>query len=105
MAKNLSGGEDPEKFREDLNSYRRLRYKLAECESAGVFDESLVDEIVILEDRLMATAATSITVVLTKFEIATIDLPAIHHPWVSIIRTDMMQLSGLDSSPLGTPLL
>lgn len=104
MAQDRYGGEDPEAFRADLDSYRRLRYKLSERESAGVFDENLVDEIVTLEDRLMAAAATSILVVLTKFEIATHDLPLVHQPWVSTIRTDMMYLGGLDSSPLRFPL-
>lgn len=104
MAQGISAGDEPDEFKADLDTYRRLRFKLTECESAGIFDESLVDEIVLLEDRLMAAAATSLIVVLTKFEIATIDLPSLHHPWISVIRTDMMQLGGLDASPLGAPL-
>ena len=101
----FSGNGESEEFWDDLNSYRRLRFKLSECESAGSVDEALVDEIVVLEDRLMATAATSITVILTKFEIATTDLSGVHHPWISTIRADMMQIGGLDASPLGTPLV
>ncbi len=104
LAQTGYGGDDSEDFRTDLNTYRRLRYRLAECESAGSFDEALVDEIVTIEDRLMATVATSLAVILTKFEIATCDLSTIHHPWVATIRADIMHLGGLDSSPLGIPL-
>lgn len=105
MGEISPGGQDSDEFRADLNAYRRLRYKLAECESAGGLDENLLDEIVEAEDRLMAAVATSIIVVLTKFEIATYDLPLLNHSWVNTIRADLMQLAGLDASPLGTPLI
>ena len=88
-----------------MNTYRRLRYKLAECESAGGLDEALLDEIVEAEDLLMAAEATSILMVLTKFEIATSDLPLLNQSWVNTIRADLMHLAGLDASPLGTPLV
>lgn len=104
MAQTVPGGDASDEFRADLNTYRRLRYRLSECESAGSFDEALVDEIVTVEDRLMAAVATSLLVVLTKFEIATSDLPTVHHPWISTIRSDIMHLGGLDASPLGMPL-
>ncbi len=98
-------GQEAEEFRLNLNTYRRLRYKLAECESAGGLDEALLDEIVEAEDLLMAAEATSILMVLTKFEIATSDLPLLNQSWVNTIRADLMHLAGLDASPLGTPLV
>ena len=98
-------GQEAEEFRLNLNTYRRLRYKLAECESAGGLDEALLDEIVEAEDLLMAAEATSILMVLTKFEIATSDLPLLNQSWVNTIRADLMYLAGLDASPLGTPLV
>ena len=105
MGEISPGGQDSDEFRADLNAYRRLRYKLAECASAGALDETLLDEIVLAEDRLMSAVATSILVVLTKFEIATSDLPLLNHSWVNTIRADLMQLARLDASPLGTPLI
>jgi len=78
-----------------------LRFRLAECESAGSIDETLLDEIVLAEDRLMGAVATSIVVILAKFEIATNGEPAIHRKWVETIRGDLMYLGGLDASPLG----
>lgn len=105
MGEISPGGQDSDELRADLNAYRRLRYKLAECASAGALDETLLDEIVVIEDRLMASVATSILVVLTKFEIATNDLPLLNEDWVTTIRADLMHLGGFDASPLGTPLV
>ncbi|WP_374592073.1 hypothetical protein [Novosphingobium sp.] len=92
------GGSDS--FRTDLENYRRLRFKLAECESAGTMDEALLDEVVLAEDRLMGALATHVIVVLTKFEIAMNAAPAVNREWVNTIRSDLMYLGGLDASPL-----
>lgn len=53
----------------------------------------------------MGAPPANLAVILTKFEIATEDQPGLNQDWIAIIRLDMMQLGGLDSSPLGTPLI
>lgn len=98
-----SGGSDD--FRSDVEAYRRLGFRLAESRSAGAFDEYLLDEIMQAEDRVMGAAPTNLAVILTKFEIATEDHPGLNQDWLATIRADIMQLGGLDSSPLGTPFV
>lgn len=102
---SITGERGPDGFQADLNAYRRLRYQLAELESKGDLDEALIENVVAAEDRLMAAAATSLTVVLTKFEIAASHQFLVNRAWFDTIRTDLMLLCGLDSSPLGAPLL
>lgn len=97
------GGSD--EFRANVEAYRRLRYRFAEAQSTGAFDERLLDEIMRAEDRVMAAAPVDLAVILTKFEIATEDQPGLNQVWVATIRADIMQLGDLDASPLGTPLL
>lgn len=105
MARSFSEPGGSEGFKSDVEAYRRLRYRLAETRSAGAFDEYLLDEIMQAEDRVMSAAPASLAVILTKFEIATEDQPGLNRDWVTTIRLDMMQLGGLDSSPLGMPLI
>ena len=99
------GQNGPQDFQADLSAYRRLRFQLAELENSGDLDENLIENIVAAEDRLMGAPATSLIVVLTKFEIAASHEFQGSHAWFDTIRTDLMQLCGLDSSPLGAPLV
>ena len=99
------GHNGPQDFQADLSAYRRLRYQLAELENSGDLDENLIEHVVAAEDRLMAAPATNLTVVLTKFEIAASHQFQGNHAWFETIRTDLMQLCRLDSSPLGAPLV
>ena len=105
MARSFSEPGGSEGFKADVEAYRRLRYRLAETRSAGAFDEYLLDEIMQAEDRVMGAPPANLAVILTKFEIATEDQPGLNQDWIAIIHLDMMQLGGLDSSPLGTPLI
>lgn len=105
MAGSFSKQGGPDEFKADVEAYRRLRFRLTESRSAGAFDEYLLDEIMQAEDRVMGAPPANLAVILTKFEIATEDQPGLNQDWIAIIHLDMMQLGGLDSSPLGTPLI
>lgn len=91
---------EEESFPAALESYRRLRLELAECERSDSITERLLDDFVCAEERIMAMPATDLMIVLVKFEIAMSGQITLEKGWVETIRNDLMRLGGLEESPL-----